>query len=91
MTISLQVAGYLGYFKPLDSPLANRIEIMNECNILVLTYGQMLFTDYIPDPETRNGIGYVYIVVVLINNAVHLIILVRDTCMKGKFALRRFG
>lgn len=89
MTIVLIVAGYLGAYKPLDSPFANRIEIMNECTILVLTYGQMHFTDYVPEPETREIFGYIYIVVVLANTTVHFVILTRDSCIKGKFACKR--
>ena len=89
MAISLVVAIYLGHSKPIDSPFSNRIELMNECTILVLTYAQMHLTDYIPEPETRNGIGYVYIKIVLANTTVHLVILIRDTCIKGKFACRR--
>ena len=89
MTVLHLVLAYLMHFKPLDSPFANRIEIMNECTILVLTYGQMHFTDYIPEPETRETIGYVYIIVVATNTALHLSILIRDTCKKGKFVGRR--
>ena len=50
MAISLVVAVYLAHFKPIDSPVSNRIELMNECTILVLTYAQMHLTDYIPEP-----------------------------------------
>ena len=89
MHVSLLISSYLLMFNPLDSPFANRIELMNECTIIVLTYGQMHFTDYMPEPETRNTIGYTYGGVVLINFSTHLIILIRDTCIKVKFACKR--
>ena len=63
---------------------------MNECTILLLTYGELHFTDYISDLGTRNGVGYFYIVVVLTNVSVHLVILICDTCIKTKYACRRF-
>ena len=71
------------------SPLANRIEIINELTILVLTYGHLLFTDYMPEPETRNVVGVFYIGVILLNVGIHLIVLIIDICFKGKFACRR--
>ena len=89
MSVSLLVACYLGDFKPMDSPFANRIEVMNELTIVVLTYGQMHFTEHIPEPENRNGLGYVYIGVILANTSVHLVILIRDTFVKTKFVCKR--
>ena len=50
MAISLSVGGYLLYAKPMVSPFANRLELINELTIVVLTYGQLHFTDYIPEP-----------------------------------------
>lgn len=89
MTVSLLVAGYLVVFKPMNSPQANIIELMNECTILLLTYTNMLFTHYIPEPETRKGIGYAYILIVLANIAVHMVFLFRDSCLKAKFVYKR--
>ena len=39
MAVSLLMLVYLLIFKPMQSPFANRIEILNECTIVVLTYG----------------------------------------------------
>ena len=89
MSVSLLVAVYLLQFNPLESPFANRIELMNECTIVVLTYGLMHFSDFMLEPEDRNMAGYIYMAIVLTNIAVHLIILIRDTCIKAKFVCRR--
>ena len=89
MTILLFITGNQLHSKYLESPFMNRIELMNEVTILLLTYGQLHFTDYMTEPETRNLVGYIYIVVVLTNVGTHLIFLIRDTCTKGKFACRR--
>ena len=88
MAIALIVGGYIVHAKPMVSPLANRLEIMNELTILAVTYGHLHFTDYMPEPEARNSIGYVYMGVIFVNISVHLVILIRDTYIKGKFALK---
>ena len=49
----------------------------------------MHFSDYIPEPERRISMGFVYIGVFLANTFVHIIILIRDTCIKVKFVCRR--
>ena len=82
---------YLLIFKPMQSPSANRIEIMNEYTIVILTYGQMHLSSYIPETETRESFGYAYIGVVFLNLAVHLFFLIWDTCTKIKFACKRFS
>ena len=90
MAVSLFMLVYLLIFKPMESPFANRMEIMNEYTIVVLTYGQMHLSDYIPKPETRESFGYAYIGVFLLNIAVHMLFLIWDTCIKIKFACKRF-
>ena len=74
---------------PFLSPFANQIELLNELTTLVLTYGHLHFTDYMPEPESRRIVGFLYIIVILLNFGVHLIILISDTCIKGKFVFRR--
>ena len=90
ITIFFLVTGYQVHLKYLESPFENRLELMNECTIMLLTYGQLHFTEYMPEPDTRNSVGYLYIGVVLTNVGIHMIILIRDTCTKAKFACRRF-
>ena len=89
MTTFLLTAGYQLHSKFLESPFVNRTELMNESTILILTYGELHFTEYLSEPENRNVVGIFYIVVVMLNVSVHLIFLIRDTCIKGKFACRR--
>ena len=90
MAIFFLATSYQLVSKYMDSPFTNRIELMNECTILLLTYGELHFTEYMSEPVIRNGVGYFYIFVVLSNVIVHLIILSRDTCIKTKFACIRF-
>ena len=73
MTISYFMVIYLLWYKPLESPIANKIEVMNECTIIVLIYCLMCFTDFVPSPETRSKIGLWYMGISITNVSVHLI------------------
>ena len=55
-----------------------RMEIMNEFTIIILCYLLFCFTEFVPDPSIRYQIGVVYNVVVLINIAIHTVMLVWD-------------
>ena len=67
---------YLKNVQPLKTPFANNIEVFNECFIMLLTYGLMCFTGFVPDPRTRFLIGWYYNGAYCLNILVHLIILV---------------
>ena len=69
------------------------MEIFNECTIIGLTYGMLMFTDFVPDPEMRFRIGWYYMATSLFNIFVHLVLLVggsgrqvKNKCCKRKFA-----
>lgn len=49
---------HLGYLKPFKSRYLNRIYLFNEYMIGVVSVHMLLFSDYIPDHETRNGAGW---------------------------------
>ena len=44
---------YLMHVWPLETSFATKMEVFNECTIIVLHYGLMCFTDYVPEPSTR--------------------------------------
>lgn len=74
----------------MESPLANKMEVMNECTIIILLYGLMCFTDFVPSPETRSGIGLVYIGVTITFIGVHVIKLLLQTCFRLKLGWKRY-
>jgi len=74
--ISVFIVQYLLLFWPLESAFAVKMEVMNECTIVLMSYGQMCFTDFVPEPETRSLIGLYYIGVTVANVLVHLTFLV---------------
>ena len=81
---------YLMWHKPLESPFAVRMEVMNECTIIVLTYGHLCFTDFVPEEEIRSEIGWVYIGVTIANILVHLTFLLLTSCHKMKIVCKRY-
>ena len=66
---------YLMHVWPLMTSFANKMEVFNECTIIVLHYGLMCFTDFVPEPDTRYQLGWHYIIVFLSNLLVHLSVL----------------
>lgn len=48
---------YVIAFKPMNEPFLNLLEGLNETFVLVTAYMMLLFTDFIPDIDTRIQIG----------------------------------
>jgi len=57
---------YLGETNPMTSLLDQRMEYFNEFAIMATIYTLPLFTDYVPELETRYSIGWVSILIALI-------------------------
>ena len=89
MTVSILSAAYLLQFRPLESSFSMRMEVMNESSSLTLIYLLFCLTDLVPDPEIRNMIGYVYMIVALTNVAVHLVMLAWDFVHKCKLLCKK--
>ena len=79
----------LGY-KPFNSIKANALEVFNDCTVLVLTYHLWCFTDMVKEPETRHGLGYVFIAVCFVNIGVHIINMLSETIHKAKLSYKRY-
>ena len=75
--VSVGMVIYLLYAWPHNTRFAVKIEVMNECSLIILTYGLMCFTDFVPEPETRSLVGECYIVVTISNYAIHIFFLLR--------------
>ena len=66
-----------------------RMEIMNECTIVILCYLLFCFTDFVLDPLVRYRIGFAYIVVVLINISIHTVMLLWDSLVNCKLYCKK--
>lgn len=87
--ISLLMLIYLQWYKPLDSKFSNNIETFNEGTIISLTYFLFCFTDFVPDPATRDGLGNYYNYVGLANIAVHLFIMLASSFVSIRLSIRK--
>ena len=65
-------------------------ETFNEIITLCLIYLVMCFNgDFVPELETRNKLGYVYISLILFNISTHLFLLLISNVYMIKYALRK--
>lgn len=74
--ISVFMVIFLGYNWPLESPFATKMEIFNECSIVILTYFLMGFTQVVPEYETRYQMGWAFIGFTLATISVHIFFLI---------------
>ena len=62
----------LGWFQPLDSTFANRMELLNELTTMCILYMVMCFSDFVGDPATRHMCGFIFIGVLGTFLAIHV-------------------
>ena len=75
---------YLGFIWPFRSDFLNYMEVFNELISLLLCYFMFCFTDWIPKADMRYNVGWVFIVVICTHLSVHLVSLIRQTCIELK-------
>ena len=56
---------YIGA-SPLKSRIHNKIEMMNEMVVCVVSLHMNFFTDWVPDPELQEMFGWSYIAIILL-------------------------
>ena len=49
---------YVGSFRPYQLNLSNIVELINEIFTTLCAYNLVLFSDFVPDPETRYMYGW---------------------------------
>ena len=92
---SITMIIYLVHVEFLETPFAIKMEVFNECTIIMLLYGLMLFTTYVPDPMVRYRFGWTYIFVSLSNIFIQVTLLalesgkiikekIKAKCCKGR-------
>ena len=87
--VSLLIVIYLQWYMPFESHFMNNIETFNELTALVLTYFLFCFTDFVPEPETRNDLGAYYNYVSFANIGVHISTMLYDSFQKIKLSCKR--
>jgi len=67
MTMSLSSACFIAMAKPFESRGSNRIELFNECTLLLMSTLLCLFTDYVWDPDMQFMFGWLALAVMVVN------------------------
>ena len=80
---------YIQWYKPFDERGNNLIETFNEVTIITLTYFLFCFTDFVPEPETRNDLGTYYNSITYFNITVHILIMLFSTFQKLRLKCKR--
>ena len=79
---------YLVYWRPLNSHFANMMETFNEVTCVILMYHLQLFSDFVPEAETRSHVGTSFIVVIALNVSVHLYFMLGDSLRSVSIKLK---
>ena len=75
---------YLGFIWPFRSAFLCWTELFNELAALFLCYFMFCFTDWIPGADTRYMIGWLFITIITLHLASHLMVLVRSSFIELK-------
>ena len=67
---------YTGYFRPYNIRFNNRLELINELLTLLCTYGLFMFSDFVPDAETRYKNGWPLIILITLTVAINTVIII---------------
>lgn len=87
----MALLGYILYFQPLESALFNRLAIFNECMLVFMGYQVYLFTDFVPEPETRYILGKFLLVLLYMNIAMNLVVMGTEVANRSsRWAKRMF-
>lgn len=79
---------YVGYYRPFALPSQNNLELLNEYLTLLCTYSLIMFSQLVPDPETRYLCGWQIIFLIVLTLSINLSLIIfqsiRDSIKKCK-------
>ena len=75
---------YFGFVWPFESVSITRLEIFNELISILLCYFMLTFTDWIPKPEIRYMMGWLFILVICLHLGTHMSIMIYNTYTTAK-------
>ena len=73
---------YLGNYRPLCPRSRNYIEMANEVFIFLIMYHFAIFSDFVPEADTRYTMGYSCFVIIGLKISFNLSLLLTDTIQK---------
>ena len=75
---------YFGFVWPFESKTITQLEIFNEIIAILLCYFMLTFTDWIPKPEIRYLMGWLFIGVICFHLGTHMSIMIYNTYTTAK-------
>ena len=87
--ISLGMLIYLQWYRPYLDHAINNIETFNEITVIILAYFLFCFTDFVPEPETRNDLGQYYYSITFLNIALHMFIIFKTSFLATRLKIRK--
>jgi len=90
MYLSIAVMIAIGLSEPLETKKLNRIEMFNEAFVMFAIYHLVIFTDFVPDIETKYLMGWSCIAVTSFNMLVNLTIVFIETMVDLHHKLKRW-
>ena len=89
---------FVAEVKPFELPLLNKMEVINECFIIMAAYHLFLYTDFVPDPILQYQLGWSIIGVTVINIILNMAVMIgvsmrriKLSCMLLKLKLKRWN
>ena len=80
---------YLLWFMPFEETLVNLLEVMNEITTILMLYVMLTFSDWVPSPELRYQLGWIFIGVLVLNTVVHIYFLISGLYREWRLKWRR--
>jgi hypothetical protein len=64
--------------QPFTTQLQNRLEVFNEVTILATSYFLIMFTNFVPEPQTRYLMGFYLSGIILLNVGTNMLVLIKE-------------
>ena len=75
---------FIGSIRPFLLPFVNNLELVNEVCVLGNTYFLIIYSDFVPEPEIRYGIGWVNISLLVLMILINLSVIIIKQIVNGK-------
>lgn len=78
LVITLVAVVYILHTAPFESPLMNKLEVMNECATLILIYFLICFTEITDSTADKYQIGFLFVGGTILCISIHLYFIISD-------------
>ena len=86
---TLAVMMIIGLVEPLQTKQENTVELLNNFDLLLITYSLFSFTDFVPDPDARYLMGYFLIFITVKQISINLLLIGISTFKSSQFWIKK--